>query len=201
MKKVKIYTKVGDEGETFTLGGIKVRKNDPRIEAYGDIDELTSWIGVIISHLDEIKDISEKERIVSFLTLIQNRLFDTGTLVIGMKIDDVNEWTTDIEKEIDYIEDKLPPLRKFILPGGSKVSSFVHIARCVCRRAERSVVELSSLVDVDKSIIKFLNRLGDYFFVLARYLNMLLGVKDIVRDESIYVKKKIKIKPVRKDQI
>ncbi|MFN4245323.1 MAG: cob(I)yrinic acid a,c-diamide adenosyltransferase [Brevinematia bacterium] len=195
--KLKIYTKVGDDGYTFTLGGVKVRKDDLRIKAYGEIDELTSWLSVIVSHVDSIQDSYERERIVNFLNLVQNRLFDTGTLVIGMSIQDVKDWVSDIEKEIDYMEEKLKPIRKFILPGGSKLSSFTHVARCVCRRAEREVVELSSKVEIDKNIIMFLNRLSDYLFVLARYFNFLLNVDDIVRGESIYVKNKIKIKPNR----
>lgn len=198
-KKFKIYTKVGDFGDTFTLGGLRVRKDDLRIEAYGEIDELTSWIGVVISHLDEIGDNEEVSRIRNFLISIQNKLFDTGTLVIGMELEEVGSWAEEIEKEIDYIEEKLPSLHKFILPIGSKVSSFTHIARCVCRRAERRVVELSSLIDIDVGIIKFLNRLSDYLFVLSRYLNYLAGIGDTLRDESIYVSKKIKIKVKREN--
>ncbi len=196
--KLKVYTKVGDGGETFTLGGIKVRKDDLRIKVYGEIDELTSWIGVIISHLDDVQSMDERNRILEFLKFIQNKLFDTGTVVIGMVIDEIDSWVLEIEKEIDYIESKLKPIRKFILPGGSKLSSFAHVARCVCRRAERSAVELSFKANVDKRIIKFLNRLSDYLFVLARYFNFLLNTEDITRDDS--VKRKIKVS-VKKEQL
>ncbi|MCX8029514.1 MAG: cob(I)yrinic acid a,c-diamide adenosyltransferase [Brevinematales bacterium] len=194
-KKLKIYTKIGDSGETYTLGGVKLGKDHIKIDVYGDIDELTSWIGVILSHIDVIQRNDERVRISEFLRLLQNRLFDTGTLVMGGNIEELDIWTAELEKEIDYIEDKLKPIKSFILPGGSKVASFVHIARCVCRRVERKVVSLSKSYEIDKNAIKYLNRLSDYFFVLARYLNYLLGVEDIKREESIYIKKKMKIKP------
>ncbi|MGC8766756.1 MAG: cob(I)yrinic acid a,c-diamide adenosyltransferase [Brevinematia bacterium] len=201
MSNLKIYTKIGDNGETYTLGGGKVRKSHIKIEVYGEIDELTSWLGVIISHLNDLKfeNASEEvgkevERIIDFLVSVQNRLFDTGTLVIGGEIKELESWTSELENEIDYMEGNLEPLKKFILPGGSKISSFIHIARTVCRRAERGVVKLSELYPIDLNAIKYLNRLSDYLFVLARYVNKIVGVKDIIKDESIYVKNKLKIK-------
>ncbi|MGC8869891.1 MAG: cob(I)yrinic acid a,c-diamide adenosyltransferase [Brevinematia bacterium] len=201
MSNLKIYTKIGDNGETYTLGGGKVRKSHIKIEVYGEIDELTSWLGVIISHLNDLKfeNASEEvgkevERIINFLVSVQNRLFDTGTLVIGGEIKELESWTSELENEIDYMEGNLEPLKKFILPGGSKISSFIHIARTVCRRAERGVVKLSELYPIDLNAIKYLNRLSDYLFVLARYVNKIVGVKDIIKDESIYVKNKLKIK-------
>lgn len=200
MSKLKIYTKVGDNGETYTLGGGKVKKSHIKIEVYGDIDELTSWLGVIVSYLSEFEvmaDIKEEiKRIKDFLILNQNRLFDTGTLVIGGEIKELEEWIKDLEKEIDFIDTKLEPLRKFILPGGSKVSSFLHVARTVCRRAERRVVHLSETYPIDMNAIRYLNRLSDYLFVLARYLNKLLSIEDMVKNESIYVRKGLKIKKV-----
>lgn len=194
-KKFKIYTKTGDKGQTYTLGGVRVSKDDPKIEVYGEIDELMSWIGIILSHMNELPEGEEKEIIIQNLRIIQNRLFDTGTLVIGGKIDELEEWTLDLEKEIDRMDEKLPFLKSFILPGGSRLASFTHIARCVCRRVERRMVSLAKRQDFDENAVKYINRLSDYLFILARYINYLLGVEDVKRDTSIYIKKKIKIKP------
>lgn len=196
-KKFKIYTKTGDKGQTYTLGGVRVNKDDLKIEVYGEIDELMSWIGVILSYMDELPEGEEKERIIQNLRLIQNRLFDTGTLVIGGKIEELEEWTRDLEEEIDRMDESLPHIKSFILPGGSKLSSLTHVARCVCRRAERRMVSLASKQEFDENAIRYINRLSDYLFVLARYFNFLLGVEDVKRDTSIYVKKKIKIKPIK----
>lgn len=196
-KKFKIYTKTGDKGQTYTLGGVRVSKDNPRIEVYGELDELMSCIGIILSHIDELPNGKDKDRIVDSLRLIQNRLFDTGTLVIGGKIDELEEWTQDLEEEIDRMDDKLPLVKSFILPGGSKLSSFTHIARCVCRRAERRMVNLASRQEFDCNAIKYMNRLSDYLFTLARYFNYLLDVEDVKREGSIHVKKKIKIKPIK----
>jgi cob(I)alamin adenosyltransferase len=192
---MKIYTKIGDNGDTYTLGAGKVSKDHIKIVVYGDIDELTSWLGVIASLLNEVKDcnLDEIDGLISFIRLNQNRLFDTGTLVIGGEIPEVSGWVEELEKEIDRMEEKLPKLRKFILPGATKVEGFINVARSVCRRAERSVVALSKQYEIDKEIIKYLNRFSDYLFVLARYVNFLMNVTDIVRDESIYVKNKRKI--------
>ncbi len=192
---MKIYTKIGDSGDTYTLGGGKVTKDHIKIVVYGDIDELTSWLGVVVSLLSEVRDCNSEEvdRLISFVRLNQNRLFDTGSLVIGGDLPEVSGWVEDLEKEIDRMEEKLPKLRKFILPGATKVESFINVARAVCRRAERSVVSLSKQYEIDKEIIKYFNRFSDYLFVLARYVNFLMGTQDIVRDDSVYVRNKRKI--------
>ena len=165
----KIYTKKGDTGKTSLIGGTRVSKNHVRIEAYGTVDELNSWIGLLRDETDE----TTKE----ILLKVQNKLFDTGSLLAAdpehnkMKLPQLSE--DDIvllEKAIDKMNETLPPLKNFLLPGGHVAVSHCHIARCVCRRAERRVTQLSEESTVEPIIIKFLNRLSDYLFVLSRKL-------------------------------
>lgn len=168
---MKIYTKTGDNGETSLFGGKRVRKNNVRIEAYGTVDELNCVMGIARSfNVDK-----EIEKIVSD---IQNQLFALGgDLATPMennkvKIERIGE--SDIvrlEQMIDVLSDKLPPLRRFILPGGNKVAAQIHLARTVCRRAERKVYTLSESELVGEFVLKYLNRLSDFLFVLARYVN------------------------------
>ncbi len=165
---MKIYTKKGDKGKTQLLGGSMVDKCNPKIEAYGNVDELNSFIGHI--HDQEI-NINHKE----FLIFIQIQLLNLGSIISfdrskkNIKLPQV--LNTDIEKielEIDTLEQTLPPLTQFILPSGHPISSLCHIARTVCRRAERGVVFLNSEEGDYDIAIQFLNRLSDYLFVLAR---------------------------------
>lgn len=167
---MKIYTKTGDEGLTSLIGGTRVPKYDLRIESYGTVDELNSYIGMIRDH-----DISSAHK--DILKEIQDRLFTIGASLASdpekskMKIPDLH--LSDIsllEKEIDKMNAILPELKHFILPGGSQAVSFCHISRCVCRRAERIIVHLKSESFVDDKIVIYLNRLSDYLFVLARKL-------------------------------
>lgn len=167
---MKIYTKTGDKGLTSLIGGTRVHKHHIRIESYGTIDELNSYIGMI---KDQEISISQK----TILKEIQDRLFTIGAALASdpekskMKIPDLHlEDIELLEKEIDLMNESLPELRHFILPGGSTVVSFCHIARCVCRRAERIVVHLSQQSVVDDKVTIYLNRLSDYLFVLARTL-------------------------------
>jgi cob(I)alamin adenosyltransferase len=182
---MKIYTKTGDKGKTQLLGGSKVKKNHSRLEAYGTIDELNAYIGNIFDQkIDQISNIA--------LLKIQNRLFDLGSNIaydyknslIKLQHLDEND-VMDIEKEIDRMEKKLPILTNFILPSGHKTTSICHIARTVCRRAERNLVELMQHDSCDEINIKYLNRLSDYLFVLARYN---LAINDI--SEILWEKKK-----------
>jgi cob(I)alamin adenosyltransferase len=182
---MKIYTKTGDKGKTQLLGGSKVKKNHIRLEAYGTIDELNAYIGNIFDQkIDQISNIA--------LLKIQNRLFDLGSNIaydyknslIKLQHLDEND-VMDIEKEIDRMEKKLPILTNFILPSGHKTTSICHIARTVCRRAERNLVELMQHDSCDEINIKYLNRLSDYLFVLARYN---LAINDI--SEILWEKKK-----------
>lgn len=178
---MKIYTKTGDSGETSLFGGKRVPKNHLRIAAYGTVDELNSIIGLAIceSQNDEIKQI---------LTEIQNILFTLGADLASPKekvnknfqiprIDKDN--IEKLETFIDSIEYKLPELRNFILPGGTKAASLLHLARTVCRRGEREVVALSNKVDIGPNPVVYLNRLSDLLFVLARFENHTSNHPDI----------------------
>jgi cob(I)alamin adenosyltransferase len=176
---MKIYTKTGDSGTTSLFGGKRLGKDDMRIESYGTIDELNSFIGLVLSHLAD-----EDQR--SILLTVQNRLFDMGSVLAcdpekPLLNSDIQE--SDIvllENAMDNMESSLEPLKNFILPGGSVAISFTHICRTVCRRAERRVISLSRESEVDPMIIKYLNRLSDYFFVLSRYIALKTGVQEIL---------------------
>ncbi len=158
----KIYTRTGDDGSTGLGTAERTQKNSKRIEAYGNIDEVNSWIGLIRSKTNSK---------YPFLEVIQNQLFCVGTeLANSNKVWITNEMVVKIEEEIDALEKNLQPLKNFILPAGGENSSIIHVTRTVCRRAERSVVALNqeSVLPVNPEIIKYVNRLSDYLFVLAR---------------------------------
>ena len=182
---MKIYTKNGDKGETQLLGGTKVSKDNIRLKSYGSVDELNAYIGHIFDH-----NIDEKTN--NFTLMIQNRLFDLGSNIaydhknssIKLQYLDEND-VLDIEKEIDRMEKTLPTLTNFILPSGHNTTSTCHIARTVCRRAERNLVELMQNDNCDEINVKYLNRLSDYLFVLARY-NLAMNNKS----EILWEKKK-----------
>ena len=165
---MKIYTKTGDRGQTSLIGGTRVPKHHIRIESYGTVDELNSYVGLVRD-----QNIAEHHKLL--LKEIQDRLFTIGASLAAdpetskMKIPDLMD--TDIqllENEMDQMDLELPALRHFILPGGSNAVSFCHLARCVCRRAERLAVHLSEDSFVDDKVIVYLNRLSDYLFTLAR---------------------------------
>lgn len=165
---MKIYTKTGDKGSTSLFGGKRVSKADIRIDAYGTVDELNSWIGVV---RDQEVNVSRQDILLG----IQDRLFTIGSSLATepgntkVKIPSLAEDDIlTLEKEIDSMEALLPPLKSFILPGGHPSVSFTHVARTTCRRAERIVISLNQDEAVDPLIIKYLNRLSDYLFVLAR---------------------------------
>jgi cob(I)alamin adenosyltransferase len=177
----KIYTKTGDEGATTLIGGTRVPKSDLRIETYGTVDELNSWLGLVNDQLNlpefknELKD-------------IQDRLFTIGSSLAcdagkepKMKLPDLH--LSDIhllEVKIDEMTAQLPPIKTFLLPGGHVVVSSLHITRCVCRRAERLTVAMQQhQLFVDPKIIQYLNRLSDYLFTLARYAAEKLGVPEV----------------------
>ncbi len=174
----KIYTKTGDAGETGLFGGKRLPKSNIRIEAYGTVDELNSYLGFIRDGLE-----SEHERLI--LKEIQDRLFTIGSNLASdpsknMDVPDIlDEDISLLETEIDKMHEILPPLKNFILPGGHQLVSFCHIARCVCRRAERVVVSLNLTEPVEPILIKYLNRLSDYLFVLARKIGVDLNAKEI----------------------
>ncbi len=175
---MKIYTGKGDEGETGLYGGKRVSKDSSRIEAYGTIDELNSFIGLAVT---EIVD----ENVKTLLLSIQNQLFTIGTELATpddkkYKIDGTpEEFYSIIEKQIDKYDEKLEELNNFVLPGGSKSSANLHICRTIGRRAERAVVSLKKSAEINNNILIYLNRLSDLFFVLARYENKVSGNPDV----------------------
>lgn len=169
---MKVYTKTGDKGKTSLIGGTRVDKFDPRLEAYGTVDELNSYIGMIRCYVE-----TQSEEATTLIE-IQKKLFVIGG-VLATDMDRVDEekrlvcQDSDIkmlEEQIDRMEDTLPKLQYFILPGGEQGSSFCHLARTVCRRAERLVLKLAQEVEIQKNVLVFLNRLSDYCFVLARVI-------------------------------
>ena len=177
----KIYTKTGDKGKTSLIGGTKVPKSHIRIEAYGTVDELNSCIGLVSDHLSDAHT-------KTILKEIQDRLFTIGSSLACdpdkeplMKIPDLKE--TDItllENEMDAMNNILPPMKFFVMPGGHVAVSTTHIARCVCRRAERLCVNMQEHeLFVEPLVIKYLNRLSDYLFVVSRYVAHLLKVAEI----------------------
>lgn len=178
---LKIYTKTGDLGKTSLIGGTKVSKSNMRIETYGTIDELNSFIGLVG---DQLNDEHSKKN----LKEIQDRLFTIGSSLacdpdkeLKMRIPDLKENDIEmLEKEIDVMNETLPEMKSFILPGGHTAVSAIHVTRCVCRRAERWCVNMKEEeLFVEPLVIKYLNRLSDYLFVLARYIGHLLNVHEI----------------------
>ena len=176
---MKIYTKTGDEGITSLLGGTRVPKSDLRIDAYGTVDELNSYIGLL-------RDQPVNTTRTDVLKEIQDRLFtigaDLATAPGKDKVKKPDLQSEDIElleNEMDQMELRLPPLTAFILPGGHTAVSFCHLARTVCRRTERITVELASLEPVSDLVIQYLNRLSDYLFVLGRVMALELDVEEV----------------------
>jgi len=173
----RIYTKQGDQGLSSLFGGDPVSKADLRLEAYGNIDELNSVLGLARCELGSLLD----------LTNTQNYLFTIGShLACGDEslrsrlppLD--SQKTSDLEMQIDGLQAQLPELKQFILPGGSKAAAWLHLARTVCRRAERAVVRVQQEVhELDPSIVTYLNRLGDFLFVAARYCNLKMEISDL----------------------
>lgn len=178
---LKIYTKTGDKGTTSLIGGTKVSKSHIRIESYGTVDELNSWIGVLIDHIED-------QTTRQTLKEVQDRLFTIGSSLAcdpdkepKLKIPDLHEEdVVFLEKEIDRMNESLPEMKSFILPGGAPVISFAHVARCVCRRAERICVSMQDeSMEIEELVTKYLNRLSDYLFVVARYAGHLTGAKEV----------------------
>lgn len=177
---MKIYTRKGDTGTTQLIGGARVKKNHQRIEAYGTVDELNSWIGFVRDHTPD--------RVAQeVLKKIQDRLFVIGALLAtdssGTKMETPDLYNEDVlllESEIDRMQALLPELRSFILPGGAVANSAAHIARCVCRRAERLAVSLEKNDSAAPLVIQYLNRLSDYLFVLARKNSLDHGAQEVM---------------------
>jgi cob(I)alamin adenosyltransferase len=176
---MKIYTKTGDIGETSLFGGKRVLKSELRIDTYGTVDELNSWIGLV-------RDVQTNAETKSLLKEIQDRLFTIGALLASdpdkqkLKVLDLSESDVELlEKDIDKMDIQLEPLKNFVLPGGHVHVSYCHLARTVCRRAERLTVALHHVSPLDPIIIKYLNRLSDYLFTLSRKMAKDLGAEEI----------------------
>jgi len=176
----KIYTRTGDKGTTSLVGGKRVSKTDPRLEAYGTIDELNSFIGLMQSVMDGKAETEENIR------WIQQKLFNIGgclaTDTASFQLpDSCKVLASDVErmeKMIDAAQEGLPEQRSFILPGGTQAASFAHVARTVCRRAERLIIALPNDATAPSELLQFINRLSDYLFVLARRINFFAGVNE-----------------------
>jgi cob(I)alamin adenosyltransferase len=178
MRITKVYTKTGDKGKTRLAGGQQVWKDNVRVEAYGDVDELNSTIGVVRAfNAESVGTRPSADRLEEELRWMQNKLFDVGGLLAtasGQTFKNMPTVTakdvTRLEKLIDECQKDLSPLKEFILPGGGKVSSLLHQARTICRRAERMCVRLGREEPLNPSLVRFLNRLSDTLFVLARWM-------------------------------
>jgi cob(I)alamin adenosyltransferase len=177
---MKIYTKTGDQGMTSLLGGARVLKSNIRIEAYGTVDELNAHLGLL-------KDLDISSSLKESILRIQHELFEIGAyLACETNPEKYNlqmigeEDIHKLESEIDEMEEELTPLRNFILPGGHQAVSECHIARCVCRRAERNIIHLNEYHEVSGVVIRYLNRLSDYLFILARKLAKDFGIQEVI---------------------
>lgn len=183
---VNLYTRTGDSGKTSIIGG-RVDKDHLRVEAYGTIDEANSFIGQAMTLLTDpiFQDIYQE------LEKIQHELFDCGGDLAVVKekypYKAKEEMVTLLEERIDHYVKEAPPLEKFILPGGSNAAAVIHIARTVTRRAERCTVSLQKEMDINGVVLKYLNRLSDYLFAVARVINFRLGVKDVEYERSALV--------------
>lgn len=176
----KIYTKTGDRGSTSLIGGVRVPKNHIRIESYGTVDELNSYMGMV-------RDSADNTLITEWIHEVQDRLFTIGSVLatnpdkeVKMKLPDLHEADVIfLEQKIDEMNEQLPEMRSFILPGGNFAASTTHVARCICRRAERICVGMQQEDQVVPDlIIQYLNRLSDFLFVLARYIAHINGAED-----------------------
>jgi cob(I)alamin adenosyltransferase len=187
--KARIYTKTGDKGQTSLVGGTRVSKTEPRLVAYGTLDELNSLLGVIRASLGLLgvhRTIFEEH-----IQNVQNNLFNMGSRLacedkklLASLPDLTPNALSLLEADMDMWEAELPPLKQFILPGGSVPAAHAHVARTVCRRAERQVVRLKAFGEVADTHIVYLNRLSDWLFLLSRKVNHLLGQKDITWSKS-----------------
>ena len=189
---MKIYTKTGDKGMTKLVGSSTVAKDSDRVESYGTIDELNSWVGYIISQLPQ-----ENQEIKEELEALQHLLFDAGTDLstpieaqrpFKLQKESVH-W---LEQRIDFYTAQSPDIDRFILPGGTPAASMVHVARTIARRAERIIVRLNWTAKINEGVLIFTNRLSDYFYALARYLNVQAQRPDVFYERSERVFHKIK---------
>lgn len=189
MKKSQLYTRTGDLGKTSLIGGVRVSKSSPRLEAYGTVDELNAWIGVINADANMPAEQTE------ILEYVQHKLFDLGAYLATPtpadgsmpQITTLGQPTISrIEHAIDTLDELTPPATQFVLPGGCQLSATVHVARTVCRRAERAMIALTDVDEyVDPAAIRFINRLSDYLFILSRYVNHHNAIPDVYWQKDI----------------
>jgi cob(I)alamin adenosyltransferase len=192
MRITKVYTKTGDAGQTRLAGGQQVWKDSLRVEAYGTVDELNASVGVVrVINAEMVGRHEQAEQLEQELRWVQNKLFDVGSLLAtapGQTFKNMPQVTvkdvTRLERLIDRCQEDLEPLKDFILPGGGKVSGFLHQARTICRRAERICVRLAKEETLDPQIIKFLNRLSDTLFVLARWVAKTQGEPEFLWERN-----------------
>ncbi|MDF0666984.1 MAG: cob(I)yrinic acid a,c-diamide adenosyltransferase [Nitrospira sp.] len=193
MRITKVYTRTGDAGKTRLAGGQQVWKDSLRVEAYGAVDELNASIGVVrVINADMNEEVEAARQLEAELRWVQNKLFDVGSILAtapGQTFKNMPQVATQdvvrLEKLIDRCQKDLEPLKEFILPGGGKVSGFLHQARTICRRAERVAIALSKAEPVDPTIIKFLNRLSDTLFVLGRWVAKTQGEPEFLWERDV----------------
>jgi cob(I)alamin adenosyltransferase len=177
---MKIYTKTGDRGDTGLFGGARVSKASLRVSAYGDVDELNSVLGVVSAHTKDSKRLSQLQRIQSDLFTVGAELAKNPDKQVDLGMALVSEADIErLEHAIDELDRVLAPLKTFILPGGSMAAAFLHVARTICRRAERAVVLLAQSEPVRAELVRYLNRLSDLLFTLARAENQQAGIADV----------------------
>ena len=180
---MKIYTKKGDTGNTSLIGGKIVKKHDLKVDAYGNIDELNSFLGLV-------RDLSNDKQVNNIIITIQKKLFSIGSMLALSDYKSISNINNDkliikktdidfLENEIDEIDKNLSPISKFTIPGGHILISYLHIARCVCRRAERKISYVNEIDKLDPNIIAYINRLSDLLFILSRYYCKKLNVKEL----------------------
>lgn len=184
-KKSNLYTKMGDNGETGLVGGTRVSKADARIDLYGEVDELNSWVGIALSQFD-IQKFGEE---ADYLKRVQCFLFDLGSNLAceadqreKFKVPKLSEdVVSELEQKIDIMDSACPKLTNFILPGGSKASANLHLCRTVCRKIERKMIQfrIQHKEELPIHAVPFMNRLSDFFFVLSRYINIKLGIEEV----------------------
>ncbi|MBO9598131.1 MAG: cob(I)yrinic acid a,c-diamide adenosyltransferase [Cohnella sp.] len=187
---MRIYTRTGDEGRTSVIGA-RVAKDDARVEAYGTIDELNASVGQAAAIIGRNNE-GRWDEMLAELAAIQHELFDCGSDLsyaspVPEKMKVTDEMASQLEQWIDRYEDQTPPIARFILPGGSEQAAALHVCRTVCRRAERRIVALAALQPCPQPVIKYVNRLSDYFFAAARAANALLGTQDVEYERGAIV--------------
>lgn len=180
MEKSKLYTGGGDDGTTSLVGGERARKDSVRLEAYGTVDEFSAFLGVVAA------EDAFGEEVKGWLLKVQNRLFDIGGYLASNPdgtglpaVKDLDASIAEVESWIDKLDSETPKIRKFVLPGGCMAAAHAHVARTVCRRAERRIITLADAEEVDPAVRRYFNRMSDFLFILSRYLNFKAGVNEI----------------------